>query len=364
MAGTAPPARSAPSLQDLIAIAWAYDVHNQLNVQHRVVRLAAQMALDEGAIPVEVEDWDRVIWVDAASGDPIPPNCHPLPAEVGDRARAKGQEYLEAIRRVAEGEFTVEWGDHTSETIATATGEIDGEAESSWLRRDEFRAIALKYERATEAVLSELGDWSRKTPWDVIADQVIMNAQRPGLTIEELAAYSNAIACDELPLSTTDVSVEVARLNASGLGERLQAELVERFADELPAELRSVCVHPEGAEDASKTAAVPETGDLDAGATAASSTETRREALQQPAPPVYVESAYRSYILAEQRAEKEISDREAYYWLKEHGTPDYRLPAFKTWQKYVTAGRKYYGTQKNTPRAGRTSRSAVPLGEH
>lgn len=52
------------------------------------------------------------------------------------------------------------------------------------------------------------------------------------------------------------------------------------------------------------------------------------------------------------------TDQEAYDWLKDHGyTDEYPLPSPKTWKRYVGAGRKAFGTQKNTPVSGRTGRS-------
>ncbi|MGH2272694.1 hypothetical protein ACQ9LF_12920 [Anaerohalosphaeraceae bacterium U12dextr] len=64
------------------------------------------------------------------------------------------------------------------------------------------------------------------------------------------------------------------------------------------------------------------------------------------------EKAYQSYCIAEQSLGK-CTDKEAYEWLEEHGDPDYELPSFDTWHKYVRNGRKYHNTNKNTRRAGR-----------
>lgn len=68
------------------------------------------------------------------------------------------------------------------------------------------------------------------------------------------------------------------------------------------------------------------------------------------------ETAYQSYCLAEQTLGK-CTDKEAYAWLKEHGPEDYDLPSLASWQKYVRNGRKFYATNKNTPRAGRKTSS-------
>ena len=72
------------------------------------------------------------------------------------------------------------------------------------------------------------------------------------------------------------------------------------------------------------------------------------------------EMAYQSYQDAAEKMGFEPSDRDAYEWLKEHGSNDYQLPEFHTWKRYVRGGRKFYETQKNSPRAARTGRSIVP----
>ena len=74
-----------------------------------------------------------------------------------------------------------------------------------------------------------------------------------------------------------------------------------------------------------------------------------------------IQKAYQNYKYAEEKiiendSNTQVTDRKAYDWLKENGTEDndYILPAFEAWSRYVRKGRKCYGTQKNTPRAGRT----------
>ncbi|GAF69797.1 unnamed protein product, partial [marine sediment metagenome] len=75
------------------------------------------------------------------------------------------------------------------------------------------------------------------------------------------------------------------------------------------------------------------------------------------------EIAYQSYQYAEKKIDEPVTDKRAYEYLNEHGMEggkDLELPCFETWQRYVRAGRKHYGTQKNTLRAGRThGRSAI-----
>jgi len=54
------------------------------------------------------------------------------------------------------------------------------------------------------------------------------------------------------------------------------------------------------------------------------------------------------------------TDDKVYVWLKENGAPEeYELPSCQTWKRQVRAARKYHGTQKNTPRAGRDGRSTI-----
>jgi hypothetical protein len=73
--------------------------------------------------------------------------------------------------------------------------------------------------------------------------------------------------------------------------------------------------------------------------------------------------AYQQY----QSAVKKIAeldgatDRQVYDWLGEHcDDEDEKLPPFSTWSRYLRHARAYYGTSKNTRRAGRqTGRSIV-----
>jgi hypothetical protein len=80
--------------------------------------------------------------------------------------------------------------------------------------------------------------------------------------------------------------------------------------------------------------------------------------------PRSVRIAYRSYCYAESRIGCKVGDAEAWHFLREDGLPtaaeefaDYRLPACDTWCRYVRQARKALNQQKNTPRAGRASRS-------
>jgi len=72
--------------------------------------------------------------------------------------------------------------------------------------------------------------------------------------------------------------------------------------------------------------------------------------------------AYLSYEYAVSKKSElaDATDNDVYNWLKEHGAKDdYKLPDRETWKRYVGAGRKHHGTQKNTPRAGREGHSTV-----
>ncbi len=71
------------------------------------------------------------------------------------------------------------------------------------------------------------------------------------------------------------------------------------------------------------------------------------------------ERAYRSFESACREAESELTCRQAYEWLQDAGSDDYLLPSFETWSRYVREGKKHYGTQTNSPRAGRRGRSVV-----
>jgi len=76
--------------------------------------------------------------------------------------------------------------------------------------------------------------------------------------------------------------------------------------------------------------------------------------------------AYQSYEYAINTKEAELSeatDRQIHQWLKENGCsdPDYCLPSFETWSRYVRQGRWVHATQKNTLRKGRTGRSIAKV---
>jgi hypothetical protein len=73
--------------------------------------------------------------------------------------------------------------------------------------------------------------------------------------------------------------------------------------------------------------------------------------------------AYFAFELAQQKAGRQLADREAYDDLKEHGLlsgsgdlgelTDYVVPAFDTWSRYLRGARNALGKQKYTRRASR-----------
>lgn len=75
--------------------------------------------------------------------------------------------------------------------------------------------------------------------------------------------------------------------------------------------------------------------------------------------PKRISMAYHSFESAQSKNDQTLTDREAYEWLEENGRPEYELPCFETWHRYVREGRKNRGTQKHSRRAGRTGRSIV-----
>lgn len=77
------------------------------------------------------------------------------------------------------------------------------------------------------------------------------------------------------------------------------------------------------------------------------------------------EKAYRQYLLIEEVNGK-VTDEQAYELLKQgakDGTEDV-LHSLETWKRYLREARRYYQTQKNSPRAGRTGRSIVKAADH
>jgi len=78
------------------------------------------------------------------------------------------------------------------------------------------------------------------------------------------------------------------------------------------------------------------------------------------------EKAYRSYQYAEEKTGNTLTDSQAYDYLKKHAVENiegFMLPDFNTWQRYVRAGRRHYGTRKTTPRAGREIKSSIPVND-
>jgi hypothetical protein len=78
------------------------------------------------------------------------------------------------------------------------------------------------------------------------------------------------------------------------------------------------------------------------------------------------EKAYQSYQYAEEKTGNTLTDRQAYDYLKKHAVENiegFVLPDFNTWQRYVRAGRRHYGAQKNTTRTGREIKSSIPVND-
>lgn len=70
------------------------------------------------------------------------------------------------------------------------------------------------------------------------------------------------------------------------------------------------------------------------------------------------EAAYRAFELAEQKTGRQLTLQQAYKWLEDNDAEGYELPAeVTTFGRYVRAARKFYGTQRNSSRCGRTGRS-------
>jgi hypothetical protein len=94
----------------------------------------------------------------------------------------------------------------------------------------------------------------------------------------------------------------------------------------------------------------------------------RLQCADSPADPTHClspsrQKAYQLYYWATQQNPdlRTATDKEVYDWLKEHpDVDDASLPCFDTFQRYLRAARQFFGSQKNTPRAGRSdSRSVV-----
>ena len=72
--------------------------------------------------------------------------------------------------------------------------------------------------------------------------------------------------------------------------------------------------------------------------------------------------AFAAFNYAEEHAERELKDKEAYAILKELDIPelpDYTLPAYGTWRRYLSTARRALGCLKSTRRAAREGRSVV-----
>jgi len=74
------------------------------------------------------------------------------------------------------------------------------------------------------------------------------------------------------------------------------------------------------------------------------------------------ERALRQYDRAEEVLGEKLTDERAYRWLGSHAEPgDPPLLARDTWLRYLREARRFYGIQKNSPRAGRTGGSIVSI---
>lgn len=74
------------------------------------------------------------------------------------------------------------------------------------------------------------------------------------------------------------------------------------------------------------------------------------------------ERALRQYERVVEVLGPKITDEQGYQWLGSHMEPgDPQMPVLDTWLRYLRAARKFYGVQKNSPRAGRTGRSIVSV---
>lgn len=73
-------------------------------------------------------------------------------------------------------------------------------------------------------------------------------------------------------------------------------------------------------------------------------------------------AAYASYELAIQKNPQlaDATDKKVHEWLRDHcPVEEYDPPEYKTWSRYVRAGRKYHDKRKNNPRAGRSTGSSI-----
>jgi hypothetical protein len=136
---------------------------------------------------------------------------------------------------------------------------------------------------------------------------------------------------------------------ASPVAKEMLGECL-RFANELIKEVGST---------ASTAVAVTEPAALAERDTA--EPQTRAKTMTEPSElPLSCERAYRQF----QRVISlwgEMTDKQAYDWLKEQDKETEELPDFDTWARYLRKARRHYGTQKNTPRAGRNGRSIATL---
>ncbi|MGA2062453.1 MAG: hypothetical protein ABSG67_18375 [Thermoguttaceae bacterium] len=82
--------------------------------------------------------------------------------------------------------------------------------------------------------------------------------------------------------------------------------------------------------------------------------------------------AYYSYCWVENKMQTQVTDQQAYQWLKENGLPDekdfpelavefndYNLPVFSTWTRQLRKARKELRQQKYGSRAARTSGGSI-----
>jgi hypothetical protein len=65
------------------------------------------------------------------------------------------------------------------------------------------------------------------------------------------------------------------------------------------------------------------------------------------------------YAISKKPELEEATDNEVYDWLENNHPEEYRLPSCETWKRQLRCARRYYGTQKNSLRAGRIGHSII-----
>ena len=173
----------------------------------------------------------------------------------------------------------------------------------------------------------------------------------PGATISASASEPSSPDAAGSPADTGGCTTTIDRTGEKILNvlAELPAAVCQSLVSAPPAEQPGATIEPDATVPARTAAPV-----IDA--------EAKPAPLEQPLPPCQL-TAHQSYVRAhENNSElKGATLPEVHTWLSKHDPdPDYQLPRFQTWGRYIRAVKRHRrGCPANAPRAGRAHGSSI-----